>query len=417
MALFSLSLLVLAIMLGFFRKMNAGLICIGFSLILAKVAGIPEKAVIAGFNYSLFLTLLGVTYLFSLAQNNGTLKLIAMKVVALAGKRTYLVPVYIFVFSTILSAIGPGCIPTMAIMMVFAMTLAAELNIHPAMLSAIVVLSASGGGVSPIAPTGIIAINACAAAGMTQDVGIPFLINGVASAAVYSAAIYIFFGGYKIKSVDSEAMKVKENFNTKQLITIAGIAAMIVMVMLFKYNVGLVSFLVAAALSALNVADENEALKKVPWGTLILVGGVSVLINLITKLGGIKMLSAALASIMTPSTATAMVSLSAGLLSWVSSTSGVVMPTLIPTIPGIVEAMHGAVDPVEMATALSMVSHTGGISPLSTGGGLALAAYTSAAQSSAEEQSKLFVTMFAVSAAGVAFLSFMAYLGLFRWFI
>jgi len=417
MALFSLSLLVVAIILGFTRKMNAGLICIGFSLILGRVAGIPDKQIIAGFSYNLFLTLLGVTYLFSLAQNNGTLKLIAMKVVALAGKRSYLVPIYIFVFSTILSAIGPGCIPTMAIMMVFAMTLAAELNIHPAMLSAIVVLSASGGGVSPIAPTGIIAINACAAGGMTQDVGIPFLINGIAAAAVYSAVVYIFFGGYKIKSVESDAMKIKESFNRNQIITIIGILVMIVMVMFLKYNVGLVSFLIAAVLSALGVADETDALKKVPWGTLVLVSGVSVLISLISKLGGIKMLSTALASIMTPSTATAIVSLSAGLLSWVSSTSGVVMPTLIPTVPGICEAMNGAVDPVEMATALSMVSHTGGISPLSTGGGLALAAYTSVAGSSAEEQSKLFMTMFGVSAAGVAFLSFMAYLGLFRWFI
>ena len=99
MALFSLSLLVLAILLGFFRKMNAGLICIAFSLVLGRVAGIPDKAIIAGFSYNLFLTLLGVTYLFSLAQNNGTLKLIALKVVALAGKRTYLVPIFIFVFS------------------------------------------------------------------------------------------------------------------------------------------------------------------------------------------------------------------------------------------------------------------------------------------------------------------------------
>ena len=101
MAIFSLCLLVLAILLGFFRKMNAGLICIAFSLVLAKVAGISDKAVIAGFNYSLFLTLLGVTYLFSLAQINGCLSLIAIKVVSLAGKRTYLVPIFVFVFSTI----------------------------------------------------------------------------------------------------------------------------------------------------------------------------------------------------------------------------------------------------------------------------------------------------------------------------
>lgn len=417
MALFSLGLLFVAVILGFLRKMNAGLICIAFSLILGRVAGIPDKDIIAGFNYSLFLTLLGVTYLFSLAQNNGCLRLIALKVVALSGRRTYLVPIFVFVFSTILSAIGPGCIPTMAIMMVFSMSLAAELNIHPAMLSALVVLSASGGGVSPIAPTGIIGINLCAAAGITEDVGMPFLINGVVSTSLYGLVLYFFFGGHRIASVDSETLKNTEEFNKKQIITLAGIAVMVVMVMLLHVNVGLASFLVAAALSALNVADEATALKSVPWGTLVLVGGVSVLIKQVVSLGGIKMLSEAMAAVMTPDTAPSIFGLSAGMLSWVSSTSGVVMPTFIPTIPGLIQELHGQGNPVELATGLSMISHTAGISPLSTGGGLALAAYTAVAKSSPEEQQKLFISMFGVSACGLLFLSVMAYFGLFRWFI
>lgn len=417
MAIFSLCLLVLAIVLGFWRKMNAGLICIGFALVLGRVAGIPDKAIIAGFNYNLFLTLLGVTYLFSLAQVNGSLSLLAIKMLSLAGKRSYLVPIYVFIFSTVLSMIGPGCIPTMAIMMVLSMSLAAELKINPAMLSALVVLSASGGGVSPIAPTGIIAINLCNAAGITGDVGRAFLINGILSTTVYGLAVYLFFGGYKIKSVDGDSFKNIESFNQKQLITLAGIAILVVMVMFFNYNVGLTSFAIAAVLSALGVASETEAIKKIPWGTLLLVGGVSVLITQIVKLGGIKLIGQAMASVMTPATAPSLVGLSAGVLSWVSSTSGVVMPTFIPTIPSIVQEMHGLVDPLELATALSMISHTAGISPLSTGGGLALAAYTSVAQSTPEEQQKLFLTMFGVSACGLLFLSLMAYIGLFRWFL
>ncbi|MCF0253958.1 MAG: hypothetical protein HUK26_06470 [Duodenibacillus sp.] len=365
MALFSLFLLAFAILLGFFRKMNPGLICIGFSLILGRVADIPDKQIIAGFNYSLFLTLLGVTYLFSLAQNNGTLKLLAVKVVSLAGSRTYLIPVFIFVFATVLSGIGPGTIPTIAIMTVFSMSLAAELGIHPAMLAALVVLSASGGGISPIAPTGIIAQNLCSAAGITQDVGLPFLVNGVVSTSLYGAVVYFLFGGHKLASVDSVLFKQVEPFNRQQVITLIGIAVMVFMVMFLHVNVGLASFLIAAVLSALGVADEVDALKKVPWGTLVLVGGVSVLINLIVYLGGIKMLSAAMASVMTPSTAPSLLSLSAGVLSWVSSSSGVVMPTFIPTVPGVVAEMQGLADPVELATALSMVAHTAGISPLS----------------------------------------------------
>lgn len=417
MAIVSLVMLVVAILLAFFRKMNAGLICIAFALILGRLAGFADKDIINGFSYNLFLVLLGVTYLFSLAQSNGTLRLIAVKTISLAGKRTYLVPIYIFLFSTVLAAIGPGCIPTMAIMMVFAMTLAAELKIHPAMLAAIVVLGASGGGVSPIAPTGIIAQNLCTAAGITQPVGQAFLVNGVASTALYSLVVYIVFGGYKIKPAESEVLNNKEKFNYKQLVTLAGITLMVILVMFFKFNVGLTSFLVAGLLSFMGVADENTAIKNIPWGTLILVGGVSVLINLIVKLGGIKMLSEAMASVMTPASAPFIMGLSAGMLSWVSSSSGVVMPTFIPTIPGVVEAMHGNVDPVELATCLSMVAHTAGISPMSTGGGLAIAAYTSVAKSTPEEQQKIFLTIFAVSASGLLFLSTMAYLGLFRWFI
>ena len=118
MEIFSLLLLLAAIALGFLRRMNTGLLSIAFALVLGHAAGIPDKAVIAGFNSSLFLILLGVTYLFSIAQLNGSLALLAEKVVALTGRRTALVPVVIYLFSTVLSALGPGTVPTIAIMMV-----------------------------------------------------------------------------------------------------------------------------------------------------------------------------------------------------------------------------------------------------------------------------------------------------------
>ena len=83
MALLSLLFLLIAIFLGFFRHMNTGLLAIGFSLVLGRLNGIPDKEVINGFNYSLFMILLGVTYLFSLAQLNGSLELCS------AGRKTH----------------------------------------------------------------------------------------------------------------------------------------------------------------------------------------------------------------------------------------------------------------------------------------------------------------------------------------
>ena len=106
MALVSLGFLLLAIMLGFIRKMNTGLLCIAFALLLGRMAGIGDAEIIKGFNASLFLMLLGVTYLFSLAQINDSLDLLAQKVISLAGKRVYLIPVIIYVFSIILADYG-----------------------------------------------------------------------------------------------------------------------------------------------------------------------------------------------------------------------------------------------------------------------------------------------------------------------
>ena len=416
MALLSLFSLAGAIFLGFFRKMNTGLVCIGFALLLGKIAGMADRDIIGGFNYSLFLMLLGVTYLFGLAEINGTLKLLTRKITVLAGKHTYMIPVVMYVFATVLSALGPGTIPTTAIMMVFGMTLAVEMKINPAMLAAIIFLGAAGCGMSPLAATGIIGLDLCQGFGLT-GIELPLLVNGVLSSTVYAALVYVAFGGYKLKSDVVLQFSDIPAFNKEQIITLIGIAVMVGLVMLFKVNVGLASFTVAMVLSFLRVSDEEQALKKIPWGTLLLICGVGVLMNVIISLGGIDLLSASLASVMSAKTATTILGVTAGVMSWFSSTSGVVMPTLIPTIPHIIQQMSISVNPVEWVTAISMVSNTAGISPLSTGGALALAAYSAEAGAAAGELDRLFIKMFSISAAGVVTLSILAYFGFYRWLL
>ncbi len=416
MALLSLFSLAGAIFLGFFRKMNTGLVCIGFALLLGKLAGMADRDIIGGFNYSLFLMLLGVTYLFGLAEINGTLKLLTRKITVLAGKHTYMIPVVMYVFATVLSALGPGTIPTTAIMMVFGMTLAVEMKINPAMLAAIIFLGAAGGGMSPLAATGIIGLDLCQEFGLT-GIELPLLVNGVLSSTVYAALVYVAFGGYKLKSDVVLQFSDIPAFNKEQIITLIGIAVMVGLVMLFKVNVGLASFTVAMVLSFLRVSDEEQALKKIPWGTLLLICGVGVLMNVIISLGGIDLLSASLASVMSAKSATTILGVTAGVMSWFSSTSGVVMPTLIPTIPHIIQQMSISVNPVEWVTAISMVSNTAGISPLSTGGALALAAYSAEAGAAAGELDRLFIKMFSISAAGVVTLSILAYFGFYRWLL
>lgn len=415
MALLSLLFFLLAIFLGFVRKMNTGLLCIAFALVLGRMSGVSDAVIMKGFNSSLFIMLLGVTYLFSMAQINGSLDLLAQKVIALAGRRVYLIPIIIYVFSIVLAALGPGSVPTMAIMMVFSMSLAAEMKISPVLLSTLTVLGSCAGGLSPLAATGIIGANLCAEFGLT-GIENDFLLNGVFSFTVYAVIVYVWLGGYKLRAAEDVGEKVIPSFNRKQLLTIAGIVAMVFMVMLLHINVGLVSFAVAAVLSFLRVSEEAKAIRHIPWNTLLLITGVGVLMQLIIDLGGINILSAALVSIMSAKSAAAVMGLTSGIMSWFSSSSGVVMPTLLPTVPHIAQQL-GGVNELELASSITTISHVAAISPLSTGGALALAAYASAANANQKQQQNLFMKMFGVSALGVSVLCVFSYFGMFHWLL
>ena len=415
MALLSLLFLLLAIFLGFVRKMNTGLLCIAFALVLGRMSGVSDAVIMKGFNSSLFIMLLGVTYLFSMAQINGSLDLLAQKVIALAGRRVYLIPIIIYVFSIVLAALGPGSVPTMAIMMVFSMSLAAEMKISPVLLSTLTVLGSCAGGLSPLAATGIIGANLCAEFGLT-GIENDFLLNGVFSFTVYAVIVYVWLGGYKLRAAEDVGETVIPSFNRKQLLTIAGIVAMVFMVMLLHINVGLVSFAVAAVLSFLRVSEEAKAIRHIPWNTLLLITGVGVLMQLIIDLGGINILSAALVSIMSAKSAAAVMGLTSGIMSWFSSSSGVVMPTLLPTVPHIAQQL-GGVNELELASSITTISHVAAISPLSTGGALALAAYASAANANQKQQQNLFMKMFGVSALGVSVLCVFSYFGMFHWLL
>ena len=131
------------------------------------------------------------------------------------------------------------------------------------------------------------------------------------------------------------------------------------------------------------------------------------------KLGSIELLGSFLARFMNKSTATLLCGLISGTMSWFSSTSGVVLPTLIPTVPNILSSIGGGVEPLTLISAITHSAHAASSSPLSTGGALALAAYVGQSKASQEEQQKLFIRMFLVSVVGVVFVSVLGSLGLY----
>lgn len=410
--LVSLVALIIVIALGFFRKLNVGVLAIAFAVPLGKMAGMTDRAIIGGWNTSLCLMLMGVTFVFSIAQSNGTLELFARKAIALTGKHAWMIPIVIFFLSAFLAAVGPGTVSVMTLMVPLAVALAVEMKISPLMIAPITVLGSAGGGLTPIAPTGIIGLTLMQQQGFT-GLEIPYALNSMAAETFVAAILYFAFGGHKLRGT-KDSIETLPAFTPNQKLTMLGMGLMIAAVLITRVNVGLAAFVVGAVLLFLRVVDERSAIRNMPWSTILLVCGVGVLMNLAIKLKGIELLAQTLGTFMTAKTATPILTFTSGIMSWFSSTSGVVMPTLIPTISSLLQAVPGTT-PLDLVSAVTFGAHTAGISPASTGGALALAAYSASAGVSPADQNKLFMQMFLTAVAGVCLVTLFAAIGGFGW--
>jgi len=376
----SLAALVVAILVSCFTELNVGILALSLAWIVGVYVGsMPLNDVIAGFPVSLFLTLAGVTLLFSQAQLNCTLDRIAHRAVRLCRGNTGLIPVMFFLLACTLASLGPGNISTAALLGPMAMAVAGRAAIPAFLMIIMVGNGAQSGALSPFAPTGVI-VN-----GLMNKIGLPghewftYWTNLAAHAAVAFGG-YALFGGLKLfqsSAVTTIEHKPEEiDFDRNNIITMVVIGALLIGVLFFGVNVGMGAFAGAVILAVAGAADHKESVKKMPWSVIVMMSGVTVLIALMEKTGGLDLFTSALARLATPGTITGVIAFVTGLISVYSSTSGVVLPAFLPTIPGLIERLGGG-DPLAIAASMNIGAHLVDLSPLSTTGALCIAAVAS----------------------------------------
>lgn len=93
--------------------------------------------------------------------------------------------------------------------------------------------------------------------------------------------MYILFRGWKLRPAGEgeAALEDLPKFNQKQIITLIGILVFIVAVSLFGLNPGGVGVIVGMVLIFLKAGDEKTVIRSIPWGTIIMLCGVSLIIN------------------------------------------------------------------------------------------------------------------------------------------
>ncbi len=277
------------------------------------------------------------------------------------------------------------------------MAVAGRYSISPFLMTIMIANGASAGSLSPIAPTGVIVNGLVAKMGIT-GVQWPIYLNNLMIHTIVAFAGYFAFGGLKLfarrsapappavaiagvgalpNGVTVSAGPPPETdalpFEARHWLTLAVITTLVVTAIVFQANVGMTAFACALVLTFARAADDGEAVKRMPWKVILMVTGVTVLVALLEKTGGLDLFANFLARLATPASSTAVTAFFTGLISIYSSTTGVVLPALLPTVPGLIEKMGGG-DAMAIISSMNSGGHLVDVSPLSTLGALCLAA-------------------------------------------
>jgi di/tricarboxylate transporter len=330
--------------------------------------------------------LTGVTLLFACAETNDTLKWLAHRAVQLVRGNRRLLPVLFFLIALVLSTIGPGAIASVALVVPLAMVIGDRAGLSRLLTALMVANGANAGNLSPISSLGVIANTKMAEAGIGGHEWKVWFANFVAHAMV-SIAAYWLFGKW---NAEPETTLVQSELQTEshsalkrpQLLTVVIILAWISGVLFFKIHLGLSAFAAVLLLVALKATDELAAVKKVPWGVILMVCGVTLLIAILEKTGGMEMFTALLAKVASQATINGVIAFITGVISTYSSTSGVVLPAFLPTAPKLVEQLGGG-DALAIALSINVGSSLVDVSPLSTLGALCIATVNDTSESKA----------------------------------
>jgi len=303
-AVLSLLALVVALGVSMTSRINVGWLAMTFAWLIGVYgAGMRPDAVMAGFPVSLFLTLAGVTLLFAIAEANGTLGALAARVIRLARGDATLIPLFVFLLACALSSIGPGAVSTVALLAPLAMTMGERVRVPPLLTALMVANGANAGNLSPFSSVGVIANGAMARAGLVGHEGIVWFANFAAHIVVGGAAYAWLSRGLAVPRGASTTVATAEPsvaFTGRQRATLAVVAAWIVGVLVFDVSLGLSAFAASALLLVLNAADDLSAVRGMPWGIIMMVSGVSVLIAVLEKSGGMDLFTTLLATLASP---------------------------------------------------------------------------------------------------------------------
>ncbi|MFF1823505.1 SLC13 family permease [Kribbella sp. NPDC058245] len=335
---------------------------------------LSEKEILAGLSGDLVLTLIGVTFLFAIARNNGTVDLIVAGAVRAVGGRVALIPWVMFTVTAVLTAIGAVSPAACAIIGPIALGFAQKYKISPLMMGMLVVHGAQAGGFSPISIYGTITNSVMADNGLPNSELTVFL-SSLAVNLVLAAILFVVLGGRRLMSQRADQIEPndsdeKHGATRDQILTLVAFLGVAVVALAFDKNIGFVAITAAVILAILSPIKNKDAAKQVAWPTVLLVAGVSTYAAILTEAGSPQFVGKWAAGLGAAVIGALVLCYVGGVVSAFAS-SAALLPVIIPIALPLIA--HGHLSAGLFVAALAVSSTIVDVSPFSTNGALMLA--------------------------------------------
>ncbi|KOV86675.1 SLC13 family permease [Nocardia sp. NRRL S-836] len=410
--LISTLVLVVVFVIATTRSINMGALAFAAAFgVGTLVADMKADDIFKGFPGSLFVVLVGVTFLFAIARANGTTDWLVHMAIRLVGGRIALMPWVMFAITGVLTAIGAVSPAAVAIIAPIAMGFAASYKISPLLMGVMVVHGAQAGGFSPISIYGTIVNGIVAKEGLPGNEVVLFLASLVVNLLI-AAVVFVVCGGMKLArrplptpslvstggdsgagdgsgagggadgssgsgvavngTGGGEVLEAEERITltTPRIATLAGLVALVVAALVFDLDVGLAAITVAVLLSVVWPEQSRQAINQITWPTVLLICGILTYVGVLQAMGTITWAGNSVAGVGAPLVAALLICYIGALVSAFASSVGI-MGALIPlAVPFL---LRGDVSAAGLIAALAVSATVVDVSPFSTNGALVLA--------------------------------------------
>lgn len=382
--------------------------------------GMESDEVAAGFPGDLFIILAGVTFLFAIARNNGTIDWLIQASVQAVGGRVSLIPWVFFLITAGLTAMGAVVPAAVAIIAPVGMGFAVRYGINPLLMGLMVINGATAGGFSPISIFGTITNGVVDRNDLSGDLLFLFVASFVFN-AILGIVTFLLFGGTKLLGIrdrgdgtltdsngepadgsdgrtagsgpgrtrtganaarqtvgpgqgadtlTAQSVEDATALSPLRILTLAGIL-LVAVGAFFELDPGFTAFTVAVVLAMVDREGSKNAVGQIAWPTVMLVCGIVTYVSLLEEIGTVDFLGDQVAAMGVPVIAAVLILYIGGVVSAFASTTGI-LGALIPLAVPFLQGDH-AIGVVGLVTALAISSSVVDSSPFSTSGSLVVA--------------------------------------------